>query len=300
MFSLSKVNLDMSNAVTKIKFSRCREVFDSRSTAMLHLRDREFTRGEPVVVSYYEDSQDSRTINSMVVVGIRNGRGKDCFRIITIGQWEIVWGVTTDLPDVSSLVHDEVYLWKDENQVWWVVSAPDHVHRSIIPLTPEPHIFLNLGNNVIYVSDSDKQVRAITDTYTKEEIDALINTISGGDWEGLGNLERRLAEAYEAIQEVIAINDDLVRRIDEVSDAVDYINDFKDDAEILKKKTESLDIVDASDSNIAGTFSSVTLKEGNSDDSPIVLDKTTIVTVNNIGDVVEPIPIATLEAELNI
>ena len=66
----------MSNAVTKIKFSRCREVFDSRSTAMLHLRDREFTRGEPVIVNYYEDSQDSRTINSIVVVGIRNGRGK--------------------------------------------------------------------------------------------------------------------------------------------------------------------------------------------------------------------------------
>lgn len=290
----------MSDVVTKLKFSRCSEVLESRAAAMLHLRNREFTRGEPVIVSYYEDTQDSRSINTLMAVGIRNGVGKDCFRIITLGQWEIVWDVSSELPDVSSLVHDEVYLWKDENQVWWYVCAPDHVHREKHPLTPGPHIFLSLETNTIYVADEDKQVRAITDTYTKEEIDALINTISGGDWEGLGNLERRLAEAYEALQEALVEIDRLAHQIEEVSDAVDYINNFKEDANNLLKKAESLEIVDEEDSNISGTFSSVTLKEGNSDDSPIVLDKTTIVTVNNIGDVVEPIPTATLEAELNI
>ena len=81
----------MGNVITKVRFSRCREIMDSRSTAMIHLREKEFTVGEPALVNYFEDTNAS--VNTIMAVGIKDGKGPDCFRIITLGQYEIVWGV---------------------------------------------------------------------------------------------------------------------------------------------------------------------------------------------------------------
>lgn len=276
----------------------------SRNTALVHLNEREFERGEPCIVNYYEDSSENSSINTIVAVGIKDGRGSDAYRVITLGQYEIVWGVGSTLPDISELVHDELYLYQNEYGTWYYVSSPDRVNRVIEPLLPFPHTFLNISDNNLYVSDSNRRVRSINDVYTKSEMDELLRDVSDGAWSSLSSIEKKLDDAYIAIQEVINRNEELADLVEGMSEAAQNVNEFMGRAEIIEKKVESLDIVDSETSNISGTFSQVTFAEGNTDSEPLVLDKSNIITTDNINDHVvipefdSPIPLADLESIL--
>ena len=291
----------MGNVITKVRFSRCREIMDSRSTAMIHLREKEFTVGEPALVNYFEDTNAS--VNTIMAVGIKDGKGPDCFRIITLGQYEIVWGVGRELPDVSSLVHDELYLYQDSNDVWYYVSAEDGV-RMIEPLLPYPHTFINIANNTIYVSDSDRRVRSINDVYTKSEIDALLSSISGGEFSSLSTLEQRLNEAYLLINEVIAQNQTLMETIEGVQGSLSAIQEFGNKVSEIEDRVSSLEVDDDS-GNVSGTFSSITISDsqgGEGGSGDIIIDSSTVVTSENInyylGEVTSAIPEETLNETL--
>ena len=291
----------MGNVITKVRFSRCREIMDSRSTAMIHLREKEFTVGEPALVNYFEDTNAS--VNTIMAVGIKDGKGPDCFRIITLGQYEIVWGVGRELPDVSSLVHDELYLYQDSNDVWYYVSAEDGV-RMIEPLLPYPHTFINIANNTIYVSDSDRRVRSINDVYTKSEIDALLSSISGGEFSSLSTLEQRLNEAYLLINEVIAQNQTLMETIEGVQGSLSVIQEFGNKVSEIEDRVSSLEVDDDS-GNVSGTFSSITISDsqgGEGGSGDIIIDSSTVVTSENInyylGEVTSAIPEETLNETL--
>ena len=285
----------MGNVFTKVRFSRCREIMSSREAAMIHLGDKEFVTGEPVIINYFEDTNAS--VNTIMAVGIKNGKGADCYRIITLGQYEIVWGVGRQLPDVSSLVHDELYLYQDNDDVWYYVSAQDGV-RILEPLLPYPHTFINIANNTIYVSDSDRHVRSINDVYTKSEIDALLESISGGDFTSLSALERRLNEAYLRINEVIEQNAQLAETIEGISGSLGVIQEFGDKIDDFEGRVSALEVSDT-DGSVSGTFSSIQITEGGSSDT-IVIDSSTVVTTENIeyyiGDVAEAIPTEQIEA----
>ena len=289
----------MGNVITKVRFSRCREIMDSRSTAMIHLREKEFTVGEPALVNYFEDTNAS--VNTIMAVGIKDGKGPDCFRIITLGQYEIVWGVGRELPDVSSLVHDELYLYQDSNDVWYYVSAEDGV-RMIEPLLPYPHTFINIANNTIYVSDSDRRVRSINDVYTKSEIDALLSSISGGEFSSLSTLEQRLNEAYLRINEVVAQNQSLVETIEGIQGSLSVIQDFGERVSEIEDRVSSLEVDDES-GNVSGTFSSITISDNPSGGGDnIIIDSSTVVTSENInyylGEATSAIPEETLNETL--
>lgn len=285
----------MGNVFTKVRFSRCREIMSSREAAMIHLGNKEFVAGEPVIINYFEDTNAS--VNTIMAVGIKNGKGSDCYRIITLGQYEIVWGVGRQLPDVSSLVHDELYLYQDNDDVWYYVSAQDGV-RILEPLLPYPHTFINIANNTIYVSDSDRHVRSINDVYTKSEIDALLESISGGDFTSLSALERRLNEAYLRINEVIEQNAQLAETIEGISGSLGVIQEFGDKIDDFEGRVSALEVSDT-DGSVSGTFSSIQITEGGSSDT-IVIDSSTVVTTENIeyyiGDVAEAIPTEQIEA----
>ena len=285
----------MGNVFTKVRFSRCREIMSSREAAMIHLGNKEFVAGEPVIINYFEDTNAS--VNTIMAVGIKNGKGSDCYRIITLGQYEIVWGVGRQLPDVSSLVHDELYLYQDNDDVWYYVSAQDGV-RILEPLLPYPHTFINIANNTIYVSDSDRHVRSINDVYTKSEIDALLESISGGDFTSLSALERRLNEAYLRINEVIEQNAHLAETIEGISDSLGVIQEFGDRIDDFEGRVSALEVSDT-DGSVSGTFSSIQITEGGSSDT-IIIDSSTVVTTENIeyyiGDVAEAIPTEQIEA----
>ena len=285
----------MGNVFTKVRFSRCREIMSSREAARIHLGNKEFVAGEPVIINYFEDTNAS--VNTIMAVGIKNGKGSDCYRIITLGQYEIVWGVGRQLPDVSSLVHDELYLYQDNDDVWYYVSAQDGV-RILEPLLPYPHTFINIANNTIYVSDSDRHVRSINDVYTKSEIDALLESISGGDFTSLSALERRLNEAYLRINEVIEQNAQLAETIEGISGSLGVIQEFGDKIDDFEGRVSALEVSDT-DGSVSGTFSSIQITEGGSSDT-IVIDSSTVVTTENIeyyiGDVAEAIPTEQIEA----
>ena len=288
----------MGNVFTKVRFSRCREVMSSRSAAMIHLGEREFVAGEPVLVNYFEDTNAS--INTIMAVGIANGKGSDCFRVITLGQYEIVWGVGRQLPDVSSLVHDELYLYQDLDGLWYYVSAPDRITRTLEPLLPYPHTFINIADNTIYVSDSDGHVRSINDVYTKSEIDDLLAAISGGDFTSLSTLEQRLNEAYRRINEVVEQNAQLVETINGIQGSLGVIQDFGDRIDEFEGRVSALEVSD-SDGSVSGTFSSIQITEGDTGDT-IIIDSSTVVTSENIeyyiGDATEAIPEETLNQAL--
>lgn len=292
----------MSNVLTKVKFSRCKEIMPSRSAAMIHLGDKEFVAGEPVIVNYFEDTNAS--INTIMAVGIKEGKGPDCYRIITLGQYEIVWGVGRELPDVSSLVHNELYLYQDDDGVWYYVSAPDGITRILEPLLPYPHTFINIANNTIYVSDTDMHVRSINDVYSKSEIDALLESISGGDFTSLSSLERRLNEAYLRINEVIAQNAQLVETIEGIQGSLGVIQEFGDRVDDIENRVSSLEVSE-DDGSVSGTFSSIQISgEGGTGDT-VVINSSTVITSENIeyyigqggggGSNDEPIPIPDLD-----
>ncbi len=272
----------MNSIFTKLKFSRCREVMSDRDTALIHLESREFTAGEPVLISYY-DALSAR-INTLMAVGIGEGIGKDFYRLITLGQFELVWGVGTELPDVSSLVHNEVYLYKDINTgIWYYVSAPDGRTRILEPILPIQHTFLSVQDNTIYTSGSDGIVRSITDFYTRSEIDALLETISGGDFTSLSNLENKLSQAYQKILEVTEENEEILATIEELQGSIDVINSFAERVDGIEKKVEKLEVIEqpGGENSVSGSFANIQLEgEGNT----IVLDSTTVITTENINN----------------
>jgi hypothetical protein len=253
-----------------------------------------------VIINYFEETNAS--VNTIMAVGIKNGKGSDCYRIITLGQYEIVWGVGRDLPDVSSLVHDELYLYQDNDGVWYYVSAPDKITRILEPLLPYPHTFINIANNTIYVSDSDRHVRSINDVYTKSEIDELLTTISGGDFTSLSTLESRLNEAYLRINEVIEQNRKLAETIEGIQGSLGVIQEFGNKVDDIQNRVSALE-VDSDSGNVSGTFSSIQITEGEGGSGDtIVIDKNTVITSENIeyyiGDTSEAIPVEVLNDAL--
>ena len=278
----------MGNVLTKIQFSRCLITQPSRREALIHLNEREFSPGEPVLVNYYEEYNSS--INTMMVVGLRSGKGPDCYRVITLGQYEIVWGVGV-LPDTSDMVHGQLYLWKNSDGVWCYVSDDEDGVRHIEPILPYPHTFINVADNTIYVSDADGRVRSINDVYTKSEIDSLLNSISGGDFSSISDLEQRLQQAYDRIYEVARRNDELVEVIEGMQNSLSIVEEFGEKVEDIEAKVSSLE-VDPESGSVSGTFSSIQIEDP--ENNNIVIDKTTVVTseniINYLGDAASAIP----------
>ena len=276
----------MSNIFSELRFSRCREVMASREVALIHLEEREFSVGEPVLISYFDSSGISSDLNTLMAVGVRNGKGKDCYRLITLGQFEVVWGIGRELPDVSSLVHNELYLYQDPNTlIWYYVSAPDGQTRTLAPILPVQHTFLCVADNTIYTSGSDRQIRSITDTYTRDEIDTLLATISGGDFTSLSNLERRLSEAYQRIIEVSERNDELTETLSELQDSINTVNDFAERIDGIERKVDKIEVIEVEGgTEVNGTFNSIQLPTGDESNPAIILDSTTAITTENIGN----------------
>lgn len=155
---------------TIIRFPRCKFIAESRQIALLHLmEDVTHIVGQPVMVSYYKNSQKTE-IDTIVAIGIGNGKGKNCFRVITTGQFILIWDIVYSLPDVSSLIHGEVYLYNDRTaETWYMVYSNDGIYRDIDPITEETKFYIRLTDNSIWVSGSDLIVKSLTDFYTKTQ-----------------------------------------------------------------------------------------------------------------------------------
>ena len=162
---------------------------DSVGDAILKL-DRIYQyRGVLCMVDYYT-SPEKNAFDTVFASGVRDGIGRDCYRIISLRQDNIVWGAGTFLPDVSRLVHGEKYLYYQESiGKWWIVCAPDGKTRQFLELPTVPTTYECLADNTQWVVDTDQKARRLTNIYTRNEIDYLIedvkNTVRYVDFESL-------------------------------------------------------------------------------------------------------------------
>ena len=94
----------------RIKVSSSKYIEESRAVAVIRLNERGFLKGEVVMLNYKKDPDKKTDIGTLVAIGIKDGTGEDCYRIISAGGSVVVRKVVESLADVSSLVHNELYL----------------------------------------------------------------------------------------------------------------------------------------------------------------------------------------------
>lgn len=138
----------MAKIEQRIQISRSRHIEDNRLAAELRLKRKDFLKGEVVMLNYYKD-QDYRTdVGVMVAIGIADGVGEECYRILSVGGTVQVAGVVELIPDVSSLVHKEVYIWHNLRDGYWyyVYQDPGTPNRRIRKITDGPFIFVDVNS----------------------------------------------------------------------------------------------------------------------------------------------------------
>ena len=188
---------------TIIKISRGKYTEDSISEAILTLDNMYHYSGVMCMVNYYT-SQLHDKFDTVFACGVKDGKGRDCYRIISLWQDNIIWGASNTLPDVSNLVHGERYLYVDSAGDWWIVSAPNGETRQIVAVPKIPTIYTNITDNCQWVVDYDGKARRITDIYNKSEIDSLfeeaINTVRYIDFDELTPTQIELLRGHKGDQ----------------------------------------------------------------------------------------------------
>lgn len=168
----------MAKTYTKLQILRSSYIEDSRPVAIIRLdRDVDHFVGQPVLVRYFEDAAHTK-INAVFVLGIKNGRGRDCYRVISLGEYFIVRNVVFSLADVSSLVHGEIYVYQDPNTKEVNKVFEINGVRQIEPIPfGENYIFLSIEDNYIWYL-KDGNLRREDDFYSISDIDLKIKELN--------------------------------------------------------------------------------------------------------------------------
>jgi hypothetical protein len=111
----------------KILIARRAEIEENRLTAELLLQNRPFLKGEYAMVNYYKDPDFRTNVGVLIAIGVKNGTGEDCFRIVSMGGEVPISGVTQgNAPtDVSNLYWNNLYLHiSTEGKVYYTYKSP--------------------------------------------------------------------------------------------------------------------------------------------------------------------------------
>lgn len=174
---------------TIIKISRSKYIEESLEVALIRLDSLFHYKGVLKMINYYTDPE-LNSFDTVFASGVKDGVGRDCYRIISLHQESIIWGAGSNLPDVSQLVHGEKYLYRDPSGDWWMIQiAADGRTRELHELQAGPKTYDCLSDGSKWVVSDDKKARRITDIYSQSEIDKLIedvkNTVRYVDFESL-------------------------------------------------------------------------------------------------------------------
>lgn len=269
--------------MNKIRFSRNRVINNSRDIAILSLDSRTHLIGQPVIAEYYTNPEKTE-IDCVFAIGTKNGKGRDCYRLVTIGQHEILWAIVDSLPDVSSLVHDQLYAYKDGNGDWFYVFLEGD-SRKIVPFDSTPHIFLCVADNTIWFSNDDRKLRQINNILTKTEIDALLqgmrefvqNAVDQVE-DDVRNAVETSTRAEEKVDEfgviVREVKEDFDQFKEETEEAIDNI---QDDLQAFHSDFSKVATIDE-EGHRTGTFDNLELTEGG------VIGEIPIATTKDVSD----------------
>lgn len=189
----------MSSEV-KIKISRSKYIETDRHIAWMRLNMCNHLVGQPVMVRYYVDENQTET-DTLFAIGIKDGVGEDCYKVISLGGLNIITGVLYELPDVSALTHGELYLYQDsETKNWYYVYALNN-ERQIEPISGD-YAFANLDDKYTWFYKNGVLKRE-DDFYTKSETDNL-----------LLELKKELLLRIEALEDEVKKHHDWLVEID--------------------------------------------------------------------------------------
>lgn len=170
---MSSINED-----TPIKLSRSRYIERDRSIAILRLDEHYFYVGEPVIVRYYVDPETQEEIDTLIAVGIQEGLGKECYQVVSLGGLVLVRDVVDELPDVSQLVHGELYLYHNpDDSLWYYVYKPESSNeRQIEQIKAPDTVFVNIETRYRWFW-KDGVLKREDDFYSRTEVDDIINEL---------------------------------------------------------------------------------------------------------------------------
>lgn len=154
-----------------IRIARDGVIEPSRRAAELFLKKCRHIVGQQWQVRYYCDEDESR-IDTMVAIGIRNGTGSECYRVISYGSKTAIIAITETLPDISEIVHGEICIVKIDG-VWNYVTVSNDTRR-FDPIQGGPYAYYNLEDGHVWYY-TDGIFRRDDDFYTREELDAIIS-----------------------------------------------------------------------------------------------------------------------------
>ena len=98
-----------------IRLARDKNIENSRKDAILFLDFQNHIVGQQWQVRYYRDESQTE-IDTLVAIGVRNGTGSECYKVISYGTATPVISITETLPDVSELVHGELYIIQNDGR----------------------------------------------------------------------------------------------------------------------------------------------------------------------------------------
>ena len=166
----------MSSSVT-IQISRNRNVARDRSIAVLKLNKLTHLIGQPVMVKYFSEPGISNKIDTLFALGIKNGVGEDCYKIISLSGLDLVRDVVNYLPDISQLIHGELFIYQDENKTWNYVFE-ENKERIVVPIKDlAPTIFVNIEDKFRWFWDGNNLKRE-DDFYSDVDMNNLIDDFS--------------------------------------------------------------------------------------------------------------------------
>lgn len=165
----------MSSSVT-IRISRNQNIARDRSIAILKLNRLTHYEGQPVMVRYYSNP-NNRKVDTLLALGIKNGIGEDCYKIISLSGLDLVRGVVKTLPDISLLIHGELFLYVNPEGVWNYVYALEN-ERVVEPIINlEPTTFVCIEDKFRWFWDGSGKLKREDDFKTNNEINSIINEL---------------------------------------------------------------------------------------------------------------------------
>ena len=162
-----------------MRISRSNEIKNDLDQAILWLNNLHFEAGYLVMVNYRVAGPGS-DIDAVLALGLKSGTGKNYYKVISTTKRGLIWGVfydPNDLPDVSSLDHEEDFLYHDpKTDTWFLINSKNGI-RTFTEISDIPQTFINLADGTIWVSNENRRVARVNDladSYNKEEIDKRI------------------------------------------------------------------------------------------------------------------------------
>lgn len=165
---------------SRIQLSRNKYIEESRAIAVLRLNEYDFYPGEIVMMNYYKNPDFRNDVGVLVAIGVKKGVGENCYRIVSAGGTVRVRDVVNKLPDVSKLVHGELYIYKDPNEKWFYVykkNGEEPGGRTIEEITGGPFIFVSLEDGYRWFYENQDCKRE-DDFFTIEKIEEILQLLA--------------------------------------------------------------------------------------------------------------------------